>query len=59
MLNASLEKEVLLQKNTLCYCVHNLLYGIKRGSYVSAQILLNLLKKVGKSVSTLIQTAKF
>ena len=50
MLNASLVKYVLLQNNTLCNCVHNLLYEIKRGSNVSAQLLLNLLNKVGKSV---------
>ena len=48
-LNASLVKYVLLQKNILCNCVHNLLYAIKRGSYVSAQLLLNLLNKLGKS----------
>ena len=50
MLNASLVKYGLLQKNTLCNCVHNLLYKIKRGSYVSAQLLLNLLNKVGKLI---------
>ena len=49
MLNASFVKYGLLQKNTLCNCVNNLLYEIKRGSYVSAQLLLNLLNKVGKN----------